>query len=70
MNRPPRTVLLIAHTGRREAVEVACAVSKRLMDSDMSVRLLAEEARDLGIANADGRRRQMPMRLATAKSSW
>ena len=44
MNRRPRTVLLIAHTGRREAVEVACAVSKRLMDSDMSVRLLAERS--------------------------
>ena len=52
MNHRPRTVLLIAHTGRQEAVEVACAVSKRLMDSDMSVRLLADEAADLGIANA------------------
>jgi NAD+ kinase len=52
MNRRPRTVLLIAHTGRREAVEVACAVSKRLMDSDMSVRLLADEARELDIVNA------------------
>ena len=53
MNHRPRTVLLIAHTGRQEAVEVASAVSKRLMDSDMSVRLLTGEAADLGIVTAD-----------------
>ncbi|MBA3266295.1 MAG: NAD kinase [Nocardioidaceae bacterium] len=46
---PPRTVLLIAHTGRSDAVEVATAVSKRLMGSGMTVRLLADEAEDLHI---------------------
>lgn len=47
-----RTVLLIVHTGRADAVEVARAVSKRLMDSAITVRLLAEESSDLGIAGA------------------
>lgn len=52
MNDHARTVLLIAHTGRPEAVEVACAVSKRLMDSAMTVRLLDNEAPDLDIDHA------------------
>ena len=47
-----RTVLLIVHTGRADAAEVARAVSKRLMDSAITVRLLAEESADLGIAGA------------------
>ncbi len=47
-----RTVLIVAHTGRAEAVEVATAVSKRLMASDIGVRLLAEEAPDLPITGA------------------
>ncbi len=47
-----RTVLLITHTGRADAVEVATAVAKRLMSSDISVRLLANEAPDLPIVGA------------------
>ena len=47
-----RTVLLIVHTGRPDAVEVARAVAKRLLDSRIAVRLLAEESADLGIAGA------------------
>lgn len=52
MDHAARTVLLIAHTGRPEAVEVACAVSKRLMDSDLTVRLLDTDAPDLDIVGA------------------
>jgi NAD+ kinase len=48
-----RTVLLITHTGRAEAVEVATAVAKRLMASDISVRLLSEEAAELAIVGVD-----------------
>ena len=44
-----RTVLLIVHTGRPDAVEVARAVAKRLLDSKITVRLLAEESAELGI---------------------
>ncbi|MBA3311542.1 MAG: NAD kinase [Nocardioidaceae bacterium] len=49
MTSPTRTVLLVAHTGRDDAVEVACAVAKRLMDSTIGVRLLVDEAPDLDI---------------------
>ena len=47
-----RTVLLVTHTGRPQAVEVAGAVTKRLMDSDIGVRLLHDEAPDLAIPGA------------------
>ena len=47
-----RTVLLVVHTGRADAVEVARAVTKRLIDSSITVRLLAEESLDLGIDGA------------------
>ncbi|MBA2574177.1 MAG: NAD kinase [Nocardioidaceae bacterium] len=50
---PARTVLLIAHTGRSEAVEVATAVCKRLRGSGITVRLLADEADDLCIDGAE-----------------
>lgn len=50
---PARTVLLIVHTGRVEAVDVACAVSKRLMGSQLGVRLLADEAPTLDIDGAE-----------------
>lgn len=49
----PRRVLLIAHTGRSDAVEVASAVCKRLMSSGLSVRLLADEADDLKISGVE-----------------
>lgn len=48
-----RTVLLIVHTGRTEAVEVACAVSKRLMASGMTVRVLDSDAPHLAITGAE-----------------
>lgn len=46
-----RTVLLVVHTGRQEAVDVARAVVKRLLGGQVVVRLLQDEAADLG---ADG----------------
>ncbi len=51
---PPttRTVLLLVHTGRADAVDVARAVAKRLMDSDIAVRLLDAEADELAITGA------------------
>ena len=45
----PRRVLLLAHTGRAEAREVARAFCKALTGHGMVVRLLAEEARDLDL---------------------
>lgn len=47
-----RTVLLIVHTGRADAVDVARAVAKRLRSSGITVRLLAEESADLGVGEA------------------
>ncbi len=44
-----RTVLLVAHTGRSEVVAAATAVADRLQASGIAVRLLREEAEDLGI---------------------
>lgn len=49
---PTRTVLLVTHTGRAEAVDVATAVAKRLMASDIGVRLLSDEAPELPITGA------------------
>jgi NAD+ kinase len=43
-----RTVLLVVHTGRQEAVQVARAVVKSLLDAQIFVRLLEDEAADLG----------------------
>jgi NAD+ kinase len=48
----PRTVLLIVHTGRDEAVAVARAVAGRLLDAGMCVRLVVDEANDLGVEGA------------------
>ncbi|HEY7042342.1 MAG TPA: NAD kinase [Nocardioidaceae bacterium] len=48
-NAQGRTVLLVTHTGRSEAVEVATAVAKRLLASDIAVRVLVDEAADLPI---------------------
>lgn len=47
-----RTVLLVVHTGRKEAVDVARAVAARLLEGGIAVRLLAGEAGDLGVAGA------------------
>lgn len=48
-----RTVLLVVHTGRRQAVEVARAVARQLAASDIAVRLLDSEAADLALDPAD-----------------
>jgi NAD+ kinase len=45
----PRRVFVLAHTGREEAREVARAFCKGLTSNGLVVRLLAEEAHDLGI---------------------
>lgn len=47
-----RTALLVVHTGRVEAVEVARAVAARLVDADICVRLLGGEADDLEVVGA------------------
>jgi NAD+ kinase len=49
-----RRVLLLAHTGRDEALLVARKVVSALRAHGLSVRLLAEEARELGIATDEG----------------
>ena len=46
---PPRRVLLLAHTGRDDARDVARAFCKALTGHGIVVRLLADEARDLGL---------------------
>jgi len=53
--REPRRVLLLAHTGRPEAREVARAFCKALTAHGIVVRLLAEEARDLELEPEVGR---------------
>ena len=49
-----RRVLLVAHTGRDDAREVARAFVKALTSNRLIVRLLAAEAADLGLEAADG----------------
>jgi NAD+ kinase len=46
---PDRRVLLLAHTGRSEAREIASAFVRALVGHGLKVRLLAEEATDLGL---------------------
>ena len=46
---PPRRVLLLAHTGRDDAREVARSFCKALTAHGIIVRLLAEEARELDL---------------------
>jgi NAD+ kinase len=48
-----RRVLLLAHTGREDAREVAKAFVKALSSNEIRVRALAEEAADLGLDPAD-----------------
>ena len=50
---PPRRVLLVAHTGREDAREVARSACVALTAHGLRVRLLADEAADLGLAAAD-----------------
>lgn len=49
----PRRVLVLTHTGRVEAREVALEVIKALTGHDLVVRLLAREAADLGLSAAE-----------------
>ncbi len=49
----PRRVLLLAHTGRDEAREVARAFCKALTGHGLVVRLLTTEAADLGLVPTD-----------------
>jgi NAD+ kinase len=48
----PRRVLLLSHTGRDAARDVTLSFCKALTEHDIVVRLLAEEAADLGVATA------------------
>ncbi len=43
-----RAVLLLAHTGRPKTAEAARAVAARLQDAGVEVRLLADEAQEIG----------------------
>ena len=43
-----RTILLVVHTGREEATEVARRVEKVLGDNDIGLRVLSAEAVDRG----------------------
>ena len=47
---PQRRVLVLAHTGRAEVREVARACVQSLTAHGIAVRLLADEAADLGAA--------------------
>ena len=49
----PRRILLLAHTGREDAREVAREVIRSLRKHDIAVRLLAEEAAQLGFAEPE-----------------
>ena len=51
---PTRRVLLVAHTGRDDAREVARAFAKALTANGLLVRLLEGEAADLGLAATAG----------------
>ncbi len=48
MTDADRRILLLAHTGRQEARDVACQVVNSLVAHGLVVRLVEEEARDLG----------------------
>ncbi|SED16755.1 NAD+ kinase [Nocardioides exalbidus] len=52
--RPRRRVLVLAHTGRADAREVARACVRSLTGHDIAVRLLSDEAADLGLGQSDG----------------
>lgn len=45
---PPRTILLVVHTGREDATEVARRVEKVLGDNGIALRVLSAEAVDRG----------------------
>ncbi|WP_210440847.1 NAD kinase [Nocardioides xinjiangensis] len=51
---PPRRVLVLAHTGRADARDVAQACVQALTTQGIAVRLLEDEAADLGLEPCDG----------------
>jgi NAD+ kinase len=53
VTEPVRRVLLLAHTGREDAREVARAFVKALSSHEIRVRALADEATDLGFEPGD-----------------
>ncbi|GAA2757827.1 NAD kinase [Actinopolymorpha rutila] len=48
-----RTVLLVVHTGRAEATQLAREAAARLADAGVGVRLLAPDADDIGLDKAE-----------------
>ncbi|MGB8652174.1 MAG: NAD kinase [Mycobacteriales bacterium] len=50
MHAVTRSVLLLAHTGRPKVAEAARTVALRLQDAGVQVRLLAEEADEIGLS--------------------
>ena len=48
-----RSVLVLAHTGRPKTAEAARTVALRLQDAGIRVRLLAEEADEIGVSGVD-----------------
>jgi NAD+ kinase len=48
-----RAILLLAHTGRPKAAEAARAVAVRLQDAGVQVRLLADEADEIGLTGVE-----------------
>ena len=67
-----RRVLVLAHTGRAEVREVARACVQRLTEHGIAVRLLADEAADLGLVAGPGGSRPDPRKwlgvVATSSS--
>ena len=62
----PRRVLLLAHTGRPEAREVARTIGKALTGHGIVVRLLAEEARDLELTTGSF---EPPLEVVSAETA-
>ena len=48
-----RSVLIVTHTGRAKTAEAARSVALRLQDAGIRVRLLAEEAHEIGVSGVD-----------------
>jgi len=48
-----RTALLVTHTGRKDSTEHARAVAADLIDAGFTVRVIADEAGDLGLPGVD-----------------
>ena len=65
MSPDPRRVLVVAHTARRDARELSRALVGRLHHHDIVVRMLAEEAADIGL---DGGSAMLELVDATAEA--